>query len=92
MIPSIVRVLGAANSALVPWGWGVNGATSVIGTSIATIVAMYVGFTATFLVGAVTYAGAGLLGWRIVGLYATSMKPAEAKADDAAATKKDAAA
>jgi hypothetical protein len=91
MIPSIVRVLGAANSALVPWGWGVNGATSVIGTSIATIVAMYVGFTATFLVGAVTYAGAGLLGSRIVGLYASSSKTAEAKADDSV-TKKDAAA
>ncbi len=62
MIPSAVRILGAANSPLVPWGWGVNGATSVIGTSIATIVAMYVGFTATFFLGALTYAGAGVLG------------------------------
>jgi spermidine synthase len=62
MVPSAVRVLGAASSRLVPWGWGVNGATSVIGTSIATIVAMYGGFTATFLVGAAFYAAAGLLG------------------------------
>ena len=88
MIPSVVRVLGAANSALVPWGWGVNGATSVIGTSIATIVAMYVGFTATFLVGAVTYAGAGLLGSRIVGLYGTRAKAAT---EDVAVAAKDAA-
>jgi len=62
MIPSVIRVLGVAGSPMVPWGWGVNGATSVIGTSIATIIAMYVGFTATFFVGAVTYAGAGVLG------------------------------
>lgn len=62
MVPSAVRVLGAANSPLVPWGWGVNGATSVIGTSLATITAMYGGFTATFLLGAAFYAAAGLLG------------------------------
>jgi hypothetical protein len=62
MIPSIIRILGAARSELVPWGWGVNGATSVIGTSVATIVAMYVGFTAAFIVGAVTYAAAGAVG------------------------------
>jgi hypothetical protein len=62
MVPSAVRVLGAANSPLVPWGWGVNGATSVIGTSLATIIAMYGGFTATFFLGAVFYALAGLLG------------------------------
>lgn len=62
MIPSVIRVLAAANSPLVPWGWGVNGATSVIGTSVATIIAMYVGFTATFFVGGVIYAAAGGLG------------------------------
>ncbi len=62
MIPSAVRVLGAAKSPLVPWGWGVNGAMSVIGTSIATIIAIYGGFTAAFLVGAVMYAASGALG------------------------------
>jgi spermidine synthase len=62
MIPSVVRVLGAANSSLVPWGWGVNGAMSVIGTSVATIIAIYAGFTATFLVGAACYGLAGVLG------------------------------
>jgi len=67
MIPSIVRILAAANSPLVPWGWGVNGATSVIGTVIATVIAIYGGFTATFLVGAVGYLLAGLLGARLAG-------------------------
>ena len=65
MVPSIVRILSAANSPLVPWGWGVNGATSVIGTVIATVIAIYGGFTMTFLVGAAAYLGAGFLGARI---------------------------
>jgi hypothetical protein len=65
MVPSIVRILAAANSPLVPWGWGVNGATSVIGTVIATVIAIYGGFTATFTVGAIAYLAAGILGARI---------------------------
>ena len=65
MVPSIVRILAAARSSLIPWGWGVNGATSVIGTVIATVIAIYGGFTATFVVGAVGYLGAGALGGRI---------------------------
>jgi hypothetical protein len=70
MVPSVVRVLAASKSPLVPWGWGVNGATSVIGTSIATIVAMYVGFTATFFVGAVCYMLAGAAGFLVARSYA----------------------
>jgi hypothetical protein len=70
MVPSVVRVLAASKSPLVPWGWGVNGATSVIGTSIATIVAMYVGFTATFFVGAVCYMLAGGAGFLVARSYA----------------------
>jgi hypothetical protein len=62
MIPGMIRVLGAARSALVPWGWAVNGATSVIGTVLATVIAIYGGFTATFLVGAAAYLVAGALG------------------------------
>lgn len=65
MVPSIVRLLTAANSPLVPWGWGVNGATSVIGTVIATVIAIYGGFTTTFIVGAIAYLAAGVLGTRI---------------------------
>ncbi len=88
MIPSVVRVLGRANSVLVPWGWGVNGATSVIGTSVATIIAMYVGFTATFLVGAITYAGAGAIGSRIVRLYPAKAIETSDQADDPPAAAK----
>ena len=62
MVPSLVRALGAAKSPLVPWGWGINGATSVIGTGLATTIAIFAGFTVTFLVGAAGYAIAGVLG------------------------------
>jgi MFS family permease len=65
MIPSMVRVVAATGSPLVPWGWGVNGATSVIGTVIATVVAIYGGFSTTFLLGALAYVGAGFLAFRI---------------------------
>jgi spermidine synthase len=83
MVPSAVRVLGAASSPLVPWGWGVNGATSVIGTSLATITAMYGGFTATFVLGAVVYAVAGLLGTAV----ARHHTPRASRDGDAAAAR-----
>ena len=65
MVPSMVRILSDANSPLVPWGWGANGATSVIGTVIATVLAIYAGFSTTFLVGALGYLGSGVLGNRV---------------------------
>jgi hypothetical protein len=46
---------------------------SVIGTSIATLIAMYGGFTATFLVGAAMYAVAGGLGAIVAKRYAASV-------------------
>lgn len=65
MIPSAIRSLTQSNGALVPWGWGINGATSVVGTVLATVIAIYCGFTVTFLVGAASYLGAGILGHMI---------------------------
>lgn len=85
MIPSAVRVLSAANSPLVPWGWGVNGATSVFGTVIATVIAIYGGFTATFTVGALAYLGAGVLGDRVAKLLSRlENKPVERAVDTSA--------
>lgn len=62
MIPSVIRRLADTNAQLVPWGWGINGATSVLGTVIATVIAIYFGFTATFVVGGAMYLAAGVLG------------------------------
>jgi hypothetical protein len=75
MIPTLIRVLGEAKNPLVPWGWGVNGATSVIGTVIATVVAIYAGFTTTFILGAVCYLAAGVLGRGIAQSIATAPAP-----------------
>jgi len=62
MIPCMIRALAERSAALVPWGWGINGAMSVVGTVVATVIAIYCGFTITFLVGAAFYLGAGVLG------------------------------
>ncbi|MBK9034501.1 MAG: hypothetical protein IPL61_25085 [Myxococcales bacterium] len=62
MVPGAVRVLGARGSLLVPWGWGVNGATSVLGSVISTVVAIYGGFSAVFWLGGLCYAAAGVAG------------------------------
>ena len=40
---------------LVPWSWGVNSATSVLGAILAVVVAMNAGFTVTLLVGTLLY-------------------------------------
>lgn len=62
MIPSMIRAIASSNAEVVPWGWGINGATSVVGSVLATVIAIYGGFTITFLVGAAVYLSAGLLG------------------------------
>jgi len=66
MLPSGVRLLSQRDPEIIPWGWGVNGATSVIATVGSTIVAIHHGYTITLLWGAVFYglagAGAALLG------------------------------
>jgi len=62
MIPSVIRRLAITNPDIIPWGWGINGATSVVGTVLATVIAIYFGFTATFVVGAAMYLAAGVLG------------------------------
>jgi hypothetical protein len=46
----------------------------VFGTVAATVIAIYGGFTATFLVGAVTYAGAGALGLAVARRFAPAAR------------------
>ena len=38
------------------WAWGLNGALSVVGATLAIFIAMNWGFGATFVAAAVTYA------------------------------------
>lgn len=53
-MPLGIRYFHADNSA-VPWSWGVNSATSVLGAILAVVVAMNAGFTVTLLFGTLLY-------------------------------------
>jgi hypothetical protein len=55
MVPSAVRVLGAAASPLVPWGWGVNGATSVTASVLAVVISSSWGISTAWIVGVACY-------------------------------------
>jgi len=53
--PSGIRMVGAASRDLVPWMWGINGLTSVIGSVAAMILAKFIGFGSVMLLGAACY-------------------------------------
>jgi spermidine synthase len=55
LLPSGVRTAQALGGELVPWAWGLNGATSVVGSILAILLSMNFGFTTTLLAGVATY-------------------------------------
>ncbi len=57
-LPGGMRLLAARRADLIPWGWGINGAFSVIGATLAVFIAMNWGFSATLLIAGLVYAGA----------------------------------
>ncbi|MDH3499477.1 MAG: hypothetical protein OEM97_05095 [Acidimicrobiia bacterium] len=61
MFPKGLAHLEARGPDLVPWAWGINGTASVISAASAAILALSHGFTLVIWLGAVCYAGAGLL-------------------------------
>jgi hypothetical protein len=61
--PAMIRRTSEFSPALVPWCWGVNGATSVLGSVSGVIVALSSGFTASLAIGALAYAGALICVW-----------------------------
>jgi hypothetical protein len=54
-LPGGMRLLDRSRPELVAWGWGMNGAFSVIGATAAIFIAMNWGFSVTLLAGAATY-------------------------------------
>ena len=54
-LPSGMRLLAASQPQLVPWAWGMNGALSVLGATLAIFIAMNWGFAVTLLVASATY-------------------------------------
>ena len=53
--PLGLRYLSKKNEHELPWAWGINGCFSVISTSLATILAIEVGFSILILLGAAAY-------------------------------------
>ena len=60
-LPAGVRLLAATDPQLVAWAWGMNGALSVLGATLAVFIAMNWGFSVTLLCGAIGYALAAVL-------------------------------
>lgn len=56
MMPLGIRRLNDLNlNIVIPWGWSVNGATSVLGSVLAIILAISFGFTTVLIIGATIY-------------------------------------
>jgi hypothetical protein len=65
-MPAGIRLLSRRAPQMIPWAWGINGALSVVGATLAIFIAMNWGFTAALASAALAY-GLGLLS-----LYATT--------------------
>lgn len=60
-LPGGMRLLARARPELVAWGWGMNGALSVVGATLAVFIAMNWGFSVTLLTGSAVYLVAAVL-------------------------------
>jgi spermine/spermidine synthase len=54
-MPSGIRLLAMRAPQMLTWAWGMNGALSVVGATLAIFIAMNWGFGATFLAAAASY-------------------------------------
>jgi hypothetical protein len=55
--PLGIRLVEAFDGRLVPWAWAVNGCTTVVGTIVAAMLGMSIGFSAVMLTAAALYVG-----------------------------------
>jgi hypothetical protein len=63
-MPTGLRMVSSRDPELLPWAWGLNGALSVLGATLAIFIAMNWGFGVTLLTASTTY----LLGLLALGL------------------------
>ncbi|HXD17616.1 MAG TPA: hypothetical protein VN654_11425 [Vicinamibacterales bacterium] len=59
-LPGGMRLVAAGRTEIIPWGWGINGAFSVVGATLAVFIAMNWGFSVTLLSAAAVYMLAAL--------------------------------
>lgn len=60
-MPLGLRLLNLSTPSVVPWGWGVNGTASVLGSVLSMILAMNIGFSRSLVFGSGVYVFALLL-------------------------------
>lgn len=58
--PAGIRILERLNPTLIPWAWCVNGSASVIGSVLAVIIALGIGFSSVLIISAFLYSAAVL--------------------------------
>jgi hypothetical protein len=54
-MPTGMRMLSARSPQMLAWAWGMNGALSVLGATLAIFIAMNWGFRVTLLTASATY-------------------------------------
>ena len=54
-MPAGIRLLTSRAPQMLTWAWGMNGALSVVGATLAIFIAMNWGFSATFVAASSTY-------------------------------------
>jgi hypothetical protein len=59
--PAALMLFERERESLVPWAWALNGYTSVIGSSLAGVMAVTMGYGALFLLGGACYLAAGMM-------------------------------
>lgn len=57
-LPGGMRLLSTKRPDIIPWGWGLNGAFSVVGATLAVFIAMNWGLSVTLFTGGLVYASA----------------------------------
>jgi predicted membrane-bound spermidine synthase len=87
-MPTAIRILARDAPEILPWAWGVNGATSVMGSVAALAIAILTGFDAALLVGAALYVAAlalaaGPIRNRIDALSSSAITESDAQAEAA---------
>ena len=59
-LPGGMRLVAADRADIIPWGWGINGAFSVVGATLAVFIAMNWGFSVTLCTASLVYGFAAL--------------------------------
>lgn len=62
LFPLGIKSLSGGGEVMVPWAWALNGLASVLGSILAIIVGMWVGFTGCLVLGMLSYIGAVVAG------------------------------